>query len=288
MIALAVAVLAGGLAGAGLLLIVRGAMVRPMPLGDLLVDLHRPRTASPERAAPWWRRALLAVGATGLAGHDADLAVCERTTQRFIVDRLTWAGLGAAAGALVLLLRPFGVFTFVPTSLALVALPVGALAGWLYALADLRSDAARARREFTHSLAAYLELVSILMAGGAGVETALHEAASIGSSGGFRHLRAALSAAAARREPPWSTFGELGRRIGVTELEQLEASMTLAGSGARVKESLRVRAEGMRERDLAAQETAANSRSETMVLPVAMMFAGFTILLGYPAIAGLS
>lgn len=285
---LLVAALTGGLLGAGLLLAIRGVLVQPAPLGDLLADLHRPRTPSAARPAAWWQRALAAIGGIGLAGRDADLVVCERSRTRFVADRATWAALGAAGGSALLILRPAGVFTFVPTAVAFAAVPAGAVAGWFYALVDLRSDAARYRREFIHSLAAYLELTSILMAGGAGVETALHEAAAIGSSPGFRHLRAALSAAAVRREAPWSAFGELGRRIGVRELEQLEASMTLAGSGARVKESLRVRAEGLRERDLAAQEAAAHARSETMVLPVAMMFAGFVLLLGYPAIAGLS
>ena len=54
------------------------------------------------------------------------------------------------------------------------------VAGWFYARLDLRSDAEKARREFRHALAAYLELVTILMAGGAGVETAMFDAAAIG------------------------------------------------------------------------------------------------------------
>jgi tight adherence protein C len=285
---LLVAALAGALLGAGLLLVVRGVMVHPAPLGDLLADLHRPRTPSAPRPTRWWERAAAAVGAAGLTGREPDLAVCERTHAKFVADRAAWAAIGAAVGGSAVLLRPLGLFTFVPVPLALAAVPMGAVVGWFYALEDLRTDAVTYRREFVHSLAAYLELTSILMAGGAGVETALHEGASIGSSPGFRHLRAALSAAAARREPPWTAFGELGRKIGVRELEQLEAAMTLAGSGARVKESLRVRAEGLRERDLADQEAAAHARSETMVLPVAMMFAGFVLLLGYPAVAGLS
>lgn len=285
---LLVAACAGALLGAGVLFAVRGALVQPAPLGDLLADLHRPRTVTPARSSRWWRRVWSDIGGAGLAGRSADLAVCERSRSRFVADRAGWAALGAVAAASLLLLRPAGAFTFVPAAVALAAIPAGAVAGWFYALVDLRTDAVAARRDFVHSLAAYLDLTSVLMAGGAGVETALHEAAAIGSSPGFRHLRAALSAAAARHDPPWSAFGDLGQRIGVRELEQLEAAMTLAGSGSRVKDSLRVRAEGLRERDLAAQEAAAHARSETMVLPVAMMFAGFVLLLGYPAIAGLA
>ena len=44
----------------------------------------------------------------------------------------------------------------------------------------------------------------------------------------------------------------------------------------------------MQVRARAEQESSAESRSEAMVLPVALMFAGFLLLIGYPALAGLS
>src|SRR5690606_37047124 len=175
---LLVATLAGALLGAGLLLAARGAMVKPAPLGDLLADLHRPRTAAAPRPTSRAARAWAALGAVGLRGRAADLAVCERTREKFVIDRLTWAAIGTAAGSAALALRPIGLLTFIPVPLALAAVPAGAVAGWFYALEDLRTDAVKYRREFVHSLAAYLELTAILMAGGAGVETALHEAAS--------------------------------------------------------------------------------------------------------------
>jgi hypothetical protein len=64
--------------------------------------------------------------------------------------------------------------------------------------------------------------------------------------------------------------------------------MSLAGDGARVRDSLNAKAESMRGKDLAQIESEAQRRSETMVLPVAMMFAGFLLLIGYPALSGLS
>jgi hypothetical protein len=48
------------------------------------------------------------------------------------------------------------------------------------------------------------------------------------------------------------------------------------------------KAESMRLKDLTDLESEAQARSETMVLPVALMFAGFMLLIGYPALAGLS
>ena len=156
------------------------------------------------------------------------------------------AHLGAAAAPPpawpLVLLAATGSLTVVPPAAALLAVPLGAAAGWFYARVDLAADAQRARREFRHALAGYLELVTILMAGGAGVETAMFDAADVGHGPAFRHLRAALSAAQARREPPWRALGQLGDQLGVGELEELEASMTLAGEGAQVRDSLTAKA----------------------------------------------
>jgi tight adherence protein C len=285
---LVVMVLAGCLLGIGLVLFVRGAMSPAPQLSDLVEELHRPRsslrmTRRDRIDASAERFALMGVG------NMADLDVCERTVSKLTQDRITWSVLFAAPGLLALALQPVGVVAWLSTPMAALVAVVGAAAGWFYALVDLRSDAAKARREFVSSLASYLDLVSILMAGGAGVETALAEAAAIGRGRGYRQLRAALSAAHARQRGPWQEFGELGRRVGVQELENIEASMALVSTeGARVRESLTTRAEAMRERDLLEQEAQAHARSETMVLPVAMMFAGFLVLIGYPALAGLS
>ena len=281
-------VVAGCLAGAGLLLVIRGAMSPAPPLSDLVAELHRPRSTLPGTRRGRLDAGLERFALAGLGARGADLEVCERSVARFTQDRIVWAVLGASSGLVLVVLRPLGV-TWLSIPVALGLCVAGGVAGWLWALVDLRSDAAVARREFVSSLASYLELVSILMAGGAGVETALYEAATIGRGRGFRQLRVALSSAQARRQGPWAEFGELGRRIGVSELQNLEAAMTLASKeGARVRESLASRAAALRERDVYQQEAAAQSRSETMVLPVAMMFTGFLLLIGYPALAGLS
>ncbi len=55
-----------------------------------------------------------------------------------------------------------------------------------------------------------------------------------------------------------------------------------------VRDSLTAKAVGIRSKDLAALESEAQAKSETMVLPVVLMFAGFLVLIGYPALAALS
>lgn len=283
---LAVMVAASAIAGLGVVLILRGVIGSTVPLDQLVAELHRSRISAP--AAD--RRAAV-IGR--MSGRDtpsrrSDLAITERSPERYVQDRLTWAMLLAAPFVLLLLLAATGSWVVAGPGVLIVGVLVAAVAGWAYARADLRTDADKARREFRHSLSAYLELVTILMAGGAGVETAMFDAADAGQGRSLRHIRSALSAAQARREPPWSQLAELGSRLGVSELEELHASMTLAGGGAQVRDSLAAKARGIRLRDIAQTETEAQARSETMVLPVVLMFAGFLLLIGYPALAGLS
>jgi len=273
-----------GLAAAGVLLIVRGMVGTTAPLAGVVTELHRPRgTASGRRTISWDRLA-----GRPSPSRDSDLAACGKDTGDWVRDRCTWALLGAAPGLMLSALSSAAVLTSVTVTTALAVVVVGAAAGWLWARVDLASDAAKARREFRHALAAYLRLVTILMAGGAGVETAMFDAATIGQGRAFRQVQAALTAAQARREAPWRQLGALGLRLGVRELDELQAAMTLAGGGAQVRESLIAKAEAIAERDLADTEAAAQARSETMVLPVALMFAGFLLLIGYPALAALS
>lgn len=279
-------VLAGAMAGTGLVLVARGIVGTTTPLASLITELHRPRnsvTVSGRRT-----EIVEVLGGRATPDRDADFAVCERSLDKYVQDRFVWSLIGASPALGLLVLQALGAVTVLSPGVLLLATLAGGLAGWFYARVDLRSDAEKARRNFRHGLAAYLELVTILMAGGAGVETALFDAAAAGKGSSFRHIRSALSAAQARREPPWRLLGELGDRLGVAELVELHSSMTLAGEGARVRDSLAAKASGMRARDLAQIETEAQSRSETMVLPVALMFAGFLLLIGYPALAALS
>ena len=62
--------------------------------------------------------------------------------------------------------------------------------------------------------------------------------------------------------------------------------MQLAGQqGARVRASLAAKAASLRGHQLAAVEAAAHSASERMALPTVLMFVGFLLFIGYPAVA---
>lgn len=280
-----IVVAAFGFAAAGVLLGVRGMLGVTTPLAAVVADLHRPRQSAAGLSRSG--RAVEVLVGKRTDGLRRDLSICERTDAKFVQDRLVWTLLLASPGLMLLCSSALGL-SWAPPVFGLIALAGGGFAGWFYARVDLASDAAKARGEFRHALAAYLELVTILMAGGAGVETSLFDAAALGRGRPLRHMRSSLSAAQARREAPWRALGDLGRRLGVLELEELESSMSLAGGGAQVRDSLTAKAVGIRMKDLGKMEAEAQARSETMVLPVMLMFAGFMVLIGYPALSALS
>ncbi len=281
----AVAAGVAALAMAGVLLLARGLVGPPGSLDAAMAELHRPRAA----VATADRGSVVAwLSGTPSDRVRSDLAVLERDVGRYVQDRLKWATLVAVLVGVGAVVVPLGAGAAVQPPVPLVGALLGATGGWFYAAVDLHADAEKARREVRHAVASYLELVTILMAGGAGPESALYVGAEVGRGPAFRHLRAALAAAQVRQEPPWAMFGVLGRRLAVDELIELGASMTLAGGGAQVKDSLAVKASSIRVSDLARIEAEAQARSETMALPVVMMFTGFLLLLGYPAMAGLA
>jgi Flp pilus assembly protein TadB len=158
--------------------------------------------------------------------------------------------------------------------------------GFAYPSLSLRSKAADRRRSFRHAFSAFLDIVSISLAGGRGVDGALHDAANAGQGWPFRELQRSLLDAQFRGETPWASLNRLGREIGVPEVSELAASAALAGSeGARVRASLAAKARSLRTRGQLEVESAAQSASELMSLPVVLLLFGFVVFLGYPAIA---
>ena len=70
------------------------------------------------------------------------------------------------------------------------------------------------------------------------------------------------------------------------QLSELAASVSLAGTeGARVRASLAAKAAALRTRELTDAEGDAQAATERMSLPVVMLFIGFLVFIGYPALA---
>ncbi len=284
-----VMLLLGAGVGAGAVLVMRGLHPRPLPLADVLRSLDAPSTpadASRRHALQRWLAEPIERHAPRLIGTSLrrDLAVLERSVERHVTEKLTTAlALFAIPVALQLALVAIG--SPLPAPVALCLSLVGLLGGFFVPDATVRSHAAHRRDAFRHALSSYLDLVNVLLAGGAGTETALEAAAEAGDGWAFAEIRRALLRARVARRSPWACFAELGERLGVDELLDLSASVQLAGEqGARVRASLAAKAASLRAHQMAHVEAEAQSASERMGLPTVLMFVAFLALLGYPAV----
>lgn len=162
---------------------------------------------------------------------------------------------------------------------------VGGTVGFVVPSFVLRNRARHRRRSFVHAFSAYLDLVNVLLAGGAGIETALTAAADAGDGWAFSSLRTVVARARLLRGSVWAEFKSLSNRWGIDEVGEVAGSMSLSGEfGAKIRSSLAARADSMRSRQIAEVEAAAQSSTERMGLPMMLLFVGFVALLGYPAL----
>ena len=162
---------------------------------------------------------------------------------------------------------------------------IGAFLGLAVPVMLLRARAKERRRTFVHAFSAYLDLVNVLLAGGAGIETALVAAADAGDGWAFDTLRAGLDRARLTRRSPWTELRALGSKWGLNEVVEVAGSMNLSGDhGARIRSSLAARADSIRARQVAEIEALAQSATERMGVPMMLLFVGFMVLLGYPAL----
>jgi len=287
-------VILGAGIGVGVMLSVRALAPRPVPIDSVLAGLARPGRALTDhtnvtevRSDHLGRVAQRAIEAIGinLGGYRHDLELVVRSTERHALDKL----LGGVAGLLV----P-NVAAVVLSSLAIgprlglvAVLSVGtAVLGFLMPDFLLRDEAEKRRRAFRHALSSYLDLVNVLLAGGAGIETALYAAADAGDGWGYQTIRSALRRARLTGQSPWHTFAVLADDLGIIELAELAANVSLAGShGARIRASLAAKADTLRGHQIAETEAAAEAATERMTIPVAVLLLGFLLFIAYPAVS---
>lgn len=157
---------------------------------------------------------------------------------------------------------------------------------YLQPISTVKKKARHLRRDLNAALAGYLDLVNVLLAGGAGMETALLSASNAGDGWCYNEFRMALARARSSRVSFWDELRALGERYQIDALVDVAHSVQLAGEhGARVRMSLQTKAASLRAHNLAAIEYEAQQSTEHMGLPMVMLFVGFIILIGYPAFA---
>lgn len=213
-----------------------------------------------------------------------NLAVLDRDRDDFLTETALWT-LGGVLAPSVVFTGLTAAGTEIDLQIPLAFTVGGGVAGFLLPDLRVRKHAERRRSEFRHALSTFLDLVVISLAGGAGVDSALNGAVSIGHGWAFHHLQRALATARLTRSTPWSTLGELGRELDITELTELAASVSLAGTeGAKVRNSLTAKAAALRAHQLTDAEGQANGATERLSLPMMALFLGFLAFIAYPAV----
>jgi len=265
----------------------------PRPaLGALLARASAPPAPGvpPEGSGGWAARLggpfVAPLQALGLPGARLvrDLAVLGRPVSIHLAQQASGALTGLLAPVLVHLLLTVGGLSLgaAPPVIAAVVL---AVLGFLAPSLRVHAEATRLRAGFRHALSAYLDLVGITLAGGAGVDSALRDSVAIGGGWAFTQLRRALDTARLTRTTPWATLRRLGEDLDVSELSELAASVSLAGTeGAKVRASLAAKASALRTHQITDTEADAQAATERMSLPVMVLFLAFLIFIGYPAL----
>lgn len=215
----------------------------------------------------------------------ADLGVTGQTERAVVRDAL-WKSAVAGASCAVLLLvvtrttSPSGLLTDVVIS-ALSAFSV-----FVSGIRSLSRRAEKRRADIDLAIAVVLDLINIQTAGGAGIETALMTAVSVGDGWVFERIRTELSGAYAARRSYWDVLWALGNTWGSHSLVDMANAGRLTGShGARIRRSLVSKASSLRAKNLARVEHEAQQRTEQMGVPMVLLFVSFIGFIGYPALA---
>lgn len=165
----------------------------------------------------------------------------------------------------------------------LIAVGITCFVPWQL-LRETSLAAQKCRGDMNMAVAVFLDLVNVLLAGGAGIETAILTAASAGDGWTFDCIRRTLARAQSSRDNYWDALDRLGLEFGVQSLQDVAQSIRIAGEhGGRIRQSLSSRADALRKNNLAFIEHEAQRRTERMGIPMVVMFVGFVVFIGYPA-----
>jgi tight adherence protein C len=293
---------AGAVAGAGLFLLVFALIPRRVSLSRRLAafDEQRSSVFLPEYADRIRERDGAVIRRLGraLAGFCAEqgwefpslranLALADKSFESFLASKVLLGLSGILLGPVML-----AVATAAGLRVAVV-LPIWfglALGALFFLLPDLevKQRADQRRKDFRHAVGAFLDLVSMNLAGGRGVPEALMAASEMGDGWSMSRIRDALANARITGQTPWQALGGLADEVRVDELRDLASSLSLvANDGAKVRESLTARAATLRRRQLTDLEGQAGERSQSMLVAQMVLVMGFLVFLVYPVIPAL-
>ena len=287
----------GVVAGSGLFLVVRGLFPTKPTLEESLFALSEPNWATGSGGAAGGVES--AVGGRVISAFDlrlptklaVDLRVIDRSWERHVVERVKTAAALAVAPVLLGFLLPYAVGggPLLPPLVLLVSPFALGVVGWFVTDQQVRSKAARRRREFDAGLATYLGLVATLTAAGSGLEEAMWVSVEQGRGWPFQVVRRALSDARNRGSTPWESMNDHGQQLDLVSLVELAATFQLSGtSGAHIRDTVMTKANTLRAHQLSVIEAEANAKTAAMTGPIGFMLAGFIILILFPAVSKFS
>lgn len=286
----------GAVVGACVVGVWRALFPPPVGLSEALDSLGRvPPPPEPEApggfTGPWAARlGRLLRGVAAGAGADLsrlgpDLGAVGRPVEHHLGAKAVGAIAGFSLPVLWVWAMAQGGVVRVPPGLALAAGLVLGVAGWVVPDWLVRAEAAERRRAFGSAFGTFLDMVTISLAGGVGIEGALADAARVGRGREAAVLRAALEEAARSGRSQWAALRSLGIELGLNDLVEVAATVSLAGTeGARIRRSLEAKARSMRARELADAQARGEAATERMAIPTALLMLGFLLLVGYPAL----
>lgn len=273
----------------GLLLVVDGWSQPAPSLGRTVARLRRPGATSAHAAGT---PRLLAVIATAAAAHprllptDAQLRLLDRSVARHVLWLVTAAVGGLVGPGLLLALgQRFGLLGL-GWAIPLAGALAGTLLGPMLVHTSTTAAAERRRADVRYQASAYLDVVTMLLAGNTGYEGALEQAAAAGDGRLFVELRRRMREAGARGGSLTEALRRAAAELGVDELEHVAATAALSASeGAPVARSLAAKCATMRAALATEQESEARLRTSRLSTPIVGMALIFMGLVIYPALS---
>jgi Flp pilus assembly protein TadB len=175
-----------------------------------------------------------------------------------------------------------GLNWFVPVAFAVLCAPVAAVIVHLTTV----ERAAVVRTDMRYQLSAYLDVVTMLLAGNTGYEGALEQASCAGDGRLFVEVRRRMRESAARGASLTDALHQTGTDLGLDELEQVAATAALsAAEGAPVARTLAAKCATLRTALATEQESEARLRTSRLTTPIVGMALIFMALVIYPALS---
>ena len=281
-------ILAGAMAGAGIVLVVSRLLPAHPDLAQSLRMLSPFTVSTPRSETEGWE----SVGAWGLEKlpeklrpiPQKDLALLGMTPPAFLARKMAYCLAGLVIPSVVgysAILLGLSLPWVVPACCSLVV----AVVGFLLPDLSVRAKAARARAEFSRTLACFVDLVALERSCGSGTKQALDTAAGIGDSWVFHRLQERLDHATWSGQTGWDGLSQMAADLDLSDLSDVADIMRLSGAeGAGIYRILRAKARSMREGLLLTDMTTANETNEKMSMPVSVLGIVFLAILIGPAL----